>query len=146
MKKLLPLVISAALSGLYTTSALADTLAEIYSQAKENDPTLLNSAAQRDAAFEAINSSRSSLLPQINLTASYDLTRSDYEALGRSTRDSDRLAAGVSFSQELYNRSSWISLDTAEKTARRADSSYASAHQSLILRVAQANFDVLKAK
>lgn len=147
MKKLLPLVISAALSGLYTTSAFADTLAEIYSQAKDNDPTLLNAAALRDSAFEAINSSRSSLLPQINLTASYDYTDSNYEsASGNGTMDSNRLNAGVSFSQELYNRSSWISLDTAEKTARRADSAYAANQQELILRVSQAYFDVLKSK
>ena len=39
MKKLLPLFISAALGGL-STNALADTLADIYNQAKENDPTL----------------------------------------------------------------------------------------------------------
>ncbi|EOW9552274.1 outer membrane channel protein TolC [Vibrio fluvialis] len=140
MKKLLPLLISATLGGLSTTAS-ADDLAQIYDQAKQNDPQLLSAAAQRDAAFEAINSSRSSLLPQINLTAGYNINRS-----GVDLRDSDKLSAGINFSQELYDRSSWVSLDTAEKQARQADAQYANSQQSLMLRVAQAYFDVLSAQ
>ncbi|WP_299685285.1 outer membrane channel protein TolC [uncultured Vibrio sp.] len=142
MKKLLPLFISAAIGSL-STSAFADTLAEIYDQAKQNDPQLLRSAAQRDAAFEAVTSSRSSLLPQINLTASYDINRGD--------RSDDRFnsnvwGAALGFTQELYQRSSWITLDTAEKTARQSDSAYAAQQQALILRVASAYFEVLRAQ
>ncbi|MBY7834879.1 outer membrane channel protein TolC [Vibrio fluvialis] len=140
MKKLLPLLISATLGGLSTTAS-ADDLAQIYDQAKQNDPQLLSAAAQRDAAFEAINSSRSSLLPQINLTAGYNINRSDVDL-----RDSNKLSAGINFSQELYDRSSWVSLDTAEKQARQADAQYANSQQSLMLRVAQAYFDVLSAQ
>ncbi|MBY7830078.1 outer membrane channel protein TolC [Vibrio fluvialis] len=140
MKKLLPLLISATLGGLSTTAS-ADDLAQIYDQAKQNDPQLLSAAAQRNAAFEAINSSRSSLLPQINLTAGYNINRSDVDL-----RDSDKLSAGINFSQELYDRSSWVSLDTAEKQARQADAQYANSQQSLMLRVAQAYFDVLSAQ
>ncbi|AQM18830.1 outer membrane channel protein TolC [Vibrio anguillarum] len=140
MKKLLPLFISAALGSL-SSSVWADTLTEIYNQAKENDPQLLSSAAQRDAAFEAVTSSRGDLLPQINLTAGYNINRSDIDA-----RESDKLTAGISFSQQLYQRSSWVSLDTAEKNARKADSAYAATQQGLILRVAQAYFEVLRAK
>ncbi|CAE6878640.1 COG1538 Outer membrane protein [Vibrio sp. B1REV9] len=147
MKKLLPLFISAAL-GSMSTSAWADSLAEIYDLAKQNDPQLLSVAAQRDAAFEAITSSRSALLPQINLTAGYNLTRGDREPDSgpKASTDQDVLSAGVGFSQELYNRASWITLDTAEKTARQADASYAATQQGLILRVAQAYFEVLRAQ
>lgn len=86
MKKLLPLFISAAL-GSMSTSAWADSLAEIYDLAKQNDPQLLSVAAQRDQAFEAINSSRSALLPQINLTAGYDIARgeTDYDKTHQSS-------------------------------------------------------------
>ncbi|EGQ8944251.1 efflux RND transporter outer membrane protein VpoC [Vibrio parahaemolyticus] len=149
MKKLLPLFISAALGGM-SSSAWADSLAEIYDLAKQNDPQLLSVAAQRDRAFEAITSSRSALLPQINLTAGYNLTRGDTDyddsALGKSSNDQDALTAGVSFSQTLYNRASWISLDTAEKSARQADATYAATQQGLILRVSQAYFEVLRAQ
>ena len=76
MRKLLPLVISAALGSL-SANAFADTLTEIYNQAITNDPTLLSAKASKDSAFEAINSSRATLLPQINLTASYDINRGE---------------------------------------------------------------------
>ncbi|ELB2776141.1 efflux RND transporter outer membrane protein VpoC [Vibrio parahaemolyticus] len=149
MKKLLPLFISAALGGI-SSSAWADSLAEIYDLAKQNDPQLLSVAAQRDRAFEAITSSRSALLPQINLTAGYNLTRGDTEydsnLISDVSNDSNALTAGVNFSQELYNRASWITLDTAEKSARQADAAYAAAQQGLILRVSQAYFEVLRAQ
>lgn len=146
---MLPLFISAALGGI-SSSAWADSLAEIYDLAKQNDPQLLSVAAQRDRAFEAITSSRSALLPQINLTAGYNLTRGDTEydsnLISDVSNDSNALTAGVNFSQELYNRASWITLDTAEKSARQADATYAAAQQGLILRVSQAYFEVLRAQ
>ncbi|CAV17426.1 outer membrane channel protein TolC [Vibrio sp. 10N.222.54.F12] len=147
MKKLLPLFISAAIGSL-SSSAFADTLAEVYDQAKQNDPQLLRSAAKRDAAFEAVTSSRSSLLPQINLNANYDINRGerDNDSSGTSNIDNNQWGVGVGFTQELYKRSSWITLDTAEKTARQADSAYAAEQQDLILRVATAYFEVLRAQ
>ncbi|MEZ8043014.1 outer membrane channel protein TolC [Vibrio sp. 10N.237.312.C02] len=147
MKKLLPLFISAAIGSL-SSSAFADTLAEVYDQAKQNDPQLLRSAAKRDAAFEAVTSSRSSLLPQINLNANYDINRGerDNDSSGTSNIDNNQWGVGVGFTQELYKRSSWITLDTAEKKARQADSSYAAEQQALILRVATAYFEVLRAQ
>lgn len=139
MRKLLPLFIGMAL-GSFSSLAAADDLAQIYNQAKENDPQLLRAAATKDAAFEAVNSSQSSLLPQIDLTAGYNILRSDEDL-----RENDRLTAGINLSQELYQQSSWVSLDIAEKTARQADSTYAAEQQGVILRVAQAYFDVLRA-
>lgn len=139
MKKLLPLFIGMAL-GSFSSLAAADDLAQIYNQAKENDPQLLRAAATKDAAFEAVNSSQSSLLPQIDLTAGYNILRSDEDR-----RDNDRLTAGINLSQELYQQSSWVSLDISEKNARQADSAYAAEQQNVILRVAQAYFDVLRA-
>ncbi|MEC7308285.1 outer membrane channel protein TolC [Vibrio gigantis] len=147
MKKLLPLFISAAIGSL-SSSAFADTLAEVYDQAKQNDPQLLRSAAQRDAAFEAVTSSRSDLLPQINLTANYDINRGDRDTSGQgsSSIDNNTWGAAIGFTQELYQRSSWITLDTAEKSARQADSAYAAEQQALILRVATAYFEVLRSQ
>lgn len=139
MRKLLPLFIGMAL-GSFSSLAAADDLAQIYNQAKENDPQLLRAAATKDAAFEAVNTSQSSLLPQIDLTAGYNIVRSDLDR-----NENDRLTAGISLSQELYQQSSWVSLDIAEKSARQADSAYAAEQQGVILRVSQAYFDVLRA-
>lgn len=142
MKKLLPIFISAALGSLSAT-ATADSITEIYNLAKQNDPQLLSAAASREAAFEAVNSSRSTLLPQINLTAGYDIARNNEDRLGR---ESNVLSAGVGFTQELYQRSSWVNLELAEMSARQVDSTYAAQQQELILRVSQAYFEVLRAQ
>ncbi|OLQ72353.1 outer membrane channel protein TolC [Photobacterium proteolyticum] len=136
MKKLLPLIISVAL-GSFSQAALADDLADIYQQAKQNDPQLLRAAADKDAAFEAINSSRSALLPQIDLAAGYNVSRMD--------GDTDGFNGGLTLSQSLYNRSSWVSLDITEKQARQRDAAYATTQQALILRVSDAYFAVLRA-
>ncbi len=140
MKKLLPIIISLAI-GAISQSASADDLAQIYQQAKQNDPQLLKAAADKDAAFEAINSSRSTLLPQINLSAGYNT----YFLDSKDGRDNG-FNAGVTLSQSLYNRASWVGLDIAEKQARQSDASYAVTQQGLILRVSTAYFNVLKAK
>ncbi len=142
MKKLLPFLISAALGSLSATAS-ADSITEIYDLAKQNDPQLLSAAATREAAFEAVNSSRSTLLPQINLTAGYDIARTSAD---RPERESNVLSAGVGFTQELYQRSSWVNLELAEMNARQVDSTYAAQQQGLILRVSQAYFEVLRAQ
>ncbi|SHO56111.1 outer membrane channel protein TolC [Vibrio quintilis] len=140
MKKRLHLCIGIALSSI-VTSVWADTLADIYELAKHNDTQVLRAAAERDAAYEAIQSTRGDLLPQINLSAGYNITNSDI-----TSGDSSRFTGDVTLSQTLYNRSSWINLDTAEKSARQVDSQYASIQQNLILRVSNAYFEVLRAK
>lgn len=88
------------------------------------------------------------MLPQINLTANYDINRGDRDTsgVGNSSIDNNTWGAAIGFSQELYQRSSWITLDTAEKTARQSDSAYAAEQQALILRVATAYFEVLRAQ
>ncbi|GEA50550.1 outer membrane channel protein [Vibrio inusitatus NBRC 102082] len=139
MKKALSILVSATLAGL-SLPAMAENLADVYNQAKNSDPTLLRSAAQRDEAFESVTSSRSTLLPQINLTAGYNYGESYFGA------EDNAFTAGIGLSQELYQRSSWVTLETAEKNARQADSAYAAQQQDLILRVATAYFEVLRAQ
>lgn len=134
--KITPLILLAIAS-----SVKADTLTEIYDLAKQNDPQLLKASAQRDSAFEAINSTRSALLPQIDLTAGYAYQDSDRHITDGSTTD---LSLGLS--QSIYDRSSWIALTISEKSAREADARYASTQQQVIYNVAEAYFNVLRAE
>ncbi|MGF1708809.1 outer membrane channel protein TolC [Enterovibrio baiacu] len=140
MKKLLPLFIGVAL-GTVAPLASADDLIQVYEQAKQSDPQLLQAAATKDAAFAAVDTNRGTLLPQINLNAGYNLSRNSNDSI----TDSNLLTAGVDVSQELFSQNSWINLDIAEITARQADATYAAEQQSLILRVSTAYFDVLRA-
>ncbi|PMO54302.1 outer membrane channel protein TolC [Vibrio breoganii] len=122
-------------------TAFADSLSEVYGLAKKNDPQLLEAAAQRDTAFEAINSSRSNLLPIIDLTAGYA-----YEDSDRHTTDGSSTSVTLGLSQSIYDRSSWISLTIAEKNARQVDANFAVTQQSVIYSVTEAYFNVLRAE
>jgi outer membrane protein len=119
----------------------AESILDVYNTAKVSDPMLLQSKAQSEEAKEAINSTRSVLLPQLDLTAGYDYYNSD-----RPLLSSEQWRAGVQFSQEIYNPASWIHLEQAEKSAVRGGVMYAQAQQGLIIRVAEAYFNVLKAE
>ncbi|OOE82570.1 outer membrane channel protein TolC [Salinivibrio siamensis] len=140
MKKLLPLALSLAL-GSVSSAALADDLAQIYQQAKQSDPTLNQAAAERDAAFSAVDATRGTLLPQIALNAGYAITRNDSD----DQRDVNTTSADISLSQQIFKRDSWVNLDISEMQARQLDATYAAQQQGLMLRVAQAYFDVLRA-
>ncbi|WP_241908424.1 TolC family outer membrane protein [Vibrio lentus] len=134
--KITPLILL-AMSG----AVKADSLSEIYGLAKQHDPELLEAAAQRDSAFEAINSTRSNLLPQIDVTAGYV-----YQDTDRHEADGSSGNVNLGLVQSIYDRGSWISLNISEKTAREADARYAVTQQSVIYNITEAYFDVLSAK
>lgn len=147
MKKLLPLVISAVLG--VSHSAMAENVAQIYSQVKETNPTLLQAKADKDQAFEAINAADAANLPQITLAASstyIDNTSGDRLS---DTGYGDNLLANtatVSVSQSLFNRANWESSNIAEISARASDASYASTQQQLMYDTVDKYFDVLGAR
>lgn len=143
MKKLLPLFIGIAANTLSPIVG-ADDLIQVYEQAKKSDPTLLQAGATRDAAFAAIETRRGVLLPQINLSAGYNLSRNSKAAIN-GLSNTNTLSGGLDVTQELFNRNSWINLDIAEITARQADAVYAAQQQALILRLSDAYFNVLRA-
>nr|WP_235667814.1 TolC family protein [Candidatus Hamiltonella defensa] len=49
----------------------AENFLQVYRQAKSSNTDLRSAAAERDIAYEKINESRSSLLPQIGLSGVY---------------------------------------------------------------------------
>lgn len=129
------------LLAILSPSVLADSLSEVYNLAKQNDPQLIQAAAERESAFESINSTRSALLPQIDLTAGYQYQDSD-----RHTSDGSSTNVNLGLSQSIYDRSSWIALDISEMSARESDAQYAATQQAVIYKVTEAYFDVLKAE
>ncbi|CAM4052214.1 TolC family outer membrane protein [Vibrio neonatus] len=129
--------------------AAATNLSEVYSQAKISDTVVQTAKANKDAAFANVDAKRAPLLPQINLvgTAEGELGDHYYQAPGNKPySDGYTTGAKIVLDQDLYLRSSWIELGIAEKQARQADANYAAAQQELIMRSAQAYFDVLKAQ
>ena len=137
-KRLLTLIISFSLCG----SASAENLLDIYQQAQEKDPQLLEAKAQRDAAFEKINEAQAANLPQINLGA--DLS---YQKTNQDDKQTASIAgASLGLSQSIYRRSNWINSDITAKLATQSDVNYNYEKQSLIVNTANAYFSVLSAK
>ncbi|MEJ8679301.1 outer membrane channel protein TolC [Plesiomonas shigelloides] len=141
MKKILPILIGLSI-GSISMSSYADSLLDIYQQAKTNDPVLRKAAADRDGVVEQINQARASLLPQLNATGTADYSRSNFNTVN----EQNQTAAKLNLTQSLYDRANWVRLTQSEKKASQAEVNYAAAQQNLILRVANAYFGVLRAQ
>ncbi|CAI1155017.1 Outer membrane protein tolC precursor [Serratia entomophila] len=141
MKKLLPLLIGLSLSG-FSAMSQAENLLQVYKQARESNPDLRKTAADRDAAFEKINEARSPLLPQLGLSAGYTYTNGY-----RDSRDtnSNATSGSLALTQTIFDMSKWRQLTLQEKTAGISDVTFQTAEQTLILNTATAYFNVLKA-
>lgn len=127
----------------------ANTLLDIYELALVNDAQLKADQAARDAGLEYRYLSRANLLPQINATANYRKTESDTRdrLTPGPARNSDRTQTGwaISLDQPLFNMSSWYSYQQGIKLSEQAEAQFGADQQSLIVRVADAYFNVLRA-
>ncbi len=155
------------IASILSVNVMADNLLDIYRLAKDNDPTFLSSEAGRKASNERVNQSLSALLPQINASANY--SKSESKSSSRSSglftpdnqaippqnisnppsfNESDTTSTNfsVSLSQEIYNHSTWLNLKQAEKRALQSNVNHEGSKQNLIIRVAEAYFNVLAAK
>ncbi|WP_338884309.1 outer membrane channel protein TolC [Xenorhabdus sp. TH1] len=141
MKKLLSLFIAMNLVGFSTSSYAADLL-QIYQQAKETNPELLKAQADRNSVVEKINQARSSLLPQLGLSADVNYGKGFRNRVARNT-ESHGTSAGLQLTQTIFDMAKWNQLNQSEKNAGIADVNYQTAQQKLILDTAQAYFDVL---
>jgi outer membrane protein len=160
-----------ALSALMIASAFqvqADNLLDVYRLAQDSDPTFLASEAGTRASSERVNQSMAGLLPQIS--GSYSITESSRDSTGvttvigavddpstplvdeslprNSSSSSDTSSSGFSLqlTQQIYNHSTWLGLRQSEKQALQAKINHEGTKQSLIIRAAEAYFNVLAAK
>lgn len=138
MKKIIPLLIGLFLS----QSASAENLLQVYQQARTTNPELKSAYAEKEKAYAAISGSRASLLPQLGLNASYNLTHGYRDADDSNSKNGN---LGLSLSQTLFNYSSWKTLDITKKQASVQDIAYEAQEQTLILNTAVAYFNVLNA-
>lgn len=139
MKKTLTFLIGLVLS----QSVFAENLVQVYEQAKQTNPDLRSSLAEKDKAYSAISGSRASLLPQVGLSASYGVAHGRRDNSGVKTKSGSLYQVGVS--QSIFNFSNWKALDITKKQATIADISYQYQGQTLILNTSVAYFNVLKA-
>ncbi len=146
-----------SLALLFSTTAQAETLLDIYDKAKRNDPAIHEAEANMLAQMEAKPQARAALLPQLDASAGWQNTdidgTSSVPATGggelenvASVRDVDNSDWSINLTQTLFNTDQWRRLKKADKEVARAQIDYRVAQQELITRVAEAYFNVLAAQ
>jgi len=130
--------------------AFAADLLDVYRQAKAADTTYSAARATWAAAQERIPQARAGLLPLASATASTQYTdrsiRFRDETIPRANEDFGSTGVSLSVTQPLYRKQNSIAYDQAMTQVEQADTQLALAAQDLILRAAQAYFDVLLAQ
>ncbi len=121
-------------------------LLQVWQLALQRDPIYAASRASRNAEQELVPQARAQLLPYISASAAGEV---DNTRRRRGLDDSATQQRGLwalSLSQPVIDISAWGQLQRADYIARAADVAQAQAYQDLILRVAEAYFNVLAAQ
>lgn len=138
-------------SFLLPAAAAAQGLLEVYRDAKGYDAQFAAARHALAAALEKLPQGRALVLPTLNLSANRTDSRIDSEPRAGSlatpfVRDVRSYGYTLSFSQPILRMQNFIQYDQAEYQVKQAEAQFGQAAQDLILRVAQAYFDVLAAQ
>ena len=132
--------------------AAAEDLSSLYRSALDNDPRYRAAEANRAALQERIPQARAGLLPQLSATASRN--RNENEVVTDSTivarpaghAEYRSKEYALNLTQPVYNAAALAALRQAHAEARRGEAEYAAARQDLMLRLAEAYFQLLLAQ
>jgi outer membrane protein len=129
-------------------TSLADTLTGIYESAVQNDPVLRAARANFNADRENKNIARGALLPQLSISGDYTQSElndsSPIFGMG-GLIDSDTTSYSASLNQAIFDMPSWYSFQSGKALSESARAQFAADQQSLIIRVSDAYFNVLRA-
>jgi outer membrane protein len=137
--------------------AFGADLLQIYRAAEDNDPVYAAARSALDAGREKLPQGLAGLLPSLAFSANTNWNDNE-QSLGDipgnlfgSLPGGDRQrfnAHGyqLSLSQPLFHWQNWLAYDQAKFQVAEAEAHFAQARQDLILRVAQAYFDLLFAE
>jgi len=129
-------------SGLALGAQAADLL-DIYRAAQTQDAVFAGARAAQQAGQEKLTQGRALLMPSVNLNA--NTTYNDVNAPYGASRYNNH-GYGVSVVQPLFREQNWAAYNQSELQVAIADAQFRGAQQDVILRSAQAYFDVLIAQ
>jgi outer membrane protein len=146
--------LAASLALAVPVAARAQSLLELYEAARSYDAAFLAASAQAASAEFRAAQTGALRLPTVGLTASSTRSGNHYPSDVKVPGSQESLpntyatasASRLSARQPLYNRVNSNSISQAEKSYEAALTDLETAEQDLILRVAQAYFDVLAAQ
>ena len=143
-----------ALAAALPSMAAAVDLGEVYERARGYDATIKAAEFDLESARQQLPLARSAFKPQLSaggdLTYGYLDAEGSGAALGGGDGDDEETytSSGLSLSasQTLFNRANASLVDQADLSAQQAEAQFLASVQTLILRVASAYFDVLRAE
>ncbi|HEX7558564.1 MAG TPA: TolC family outer membrane protein [Usitatibacter sp.] len=124
-------------------SASAADLLTVYRDAQLSDPVYQSARAQYAATLEKLPEARAGYLPLIAASASVFRNNVDLQIARNVTYDNHVYA--LTLSQPIFRLQNWIAIGQAKQQVLQAEALLVGAQQDLMLRVAQAYFDVLLA-
>ena len=137
---LAPLMLAAGLCG----AAQAQGLTTLWEAARAYDATYLAARAQAEAAEYAAAQANALALPTLNANLKGVSTQVD---LPRGlSGDNNALQSGLNGRMPLFNKANQATIEQAQRSLVASKAQLESAEQDLIIRLAQAYFDVLSAK
>jgi len=151
MTKLKPLqLLLAAVLGASATAQAADLL-ETFHAAQSNDPVFAAARAAQQAGQEKLSQGRATLLPTVTLNANSTFNDQTMQYRGAAPFPGGNYrynssGYGVTVVQPLFRQQNWLAYTESELQVVQAEAQFKIAEQDLILRVAQAYFDVLIAQ
>lgn len=136
---------------LLASPLFAADLMQVYREAQDNDSTYAAARATLDAGRERMPQGRAGLLPSLTLSGNTvwndNTLDSRSQTLPSNLKNQRYNSNGyqVTLSQPLFRWQNWVTYDQSKMQVAQAEGNFAQARQDLILRVAQAYFDVLYA-
>ncbi len=127
---------------LITQTTFAADLIQVFRQALTADPQLKMAKSNQLAIQQNIPINRAALLP--GLSGAGQLMQQSASSFSNISTNTSTLSLDVS--QPVFNAAHWLNYKVAKINSKAAEASYGAAVQDLIIRTAQAYFDVLQAQ
>lgn len=151
--KTLPRLIAALLAPVALTTYMplsqAEDLIQIYQLALDSDPVLGAQQSAVEASGYNRRQSYAAYRPNINFGINYNDTNQDTTASATSflrANNNTTTSYSLTLRQALYRKDLLSGIDQARAAERKVNAELQSAYQSLIVRVAEAYFNVLAAR
>ena len=144
MKKLVCLLFTPLLA----SPLWAVDLMQIYREAQANDATYAAARSTLEAGRERTPQARAGLLPTIGISGNTQWNENEISLRRSSTTDNVKFNSNgytLTLTQPLFRWQNWVAYDQSKFQVAQAEATFVQAGQDLILRVAQAYFDVLYA-
>jgi outer membrane protein len=138
-------LVPALLMSISLQAVATEDLLSIYSKALTEDRILAAARALDDANQQLKNQGIAALLPDV-LLQGYTTQNDRRDRINHTSEDYNSHGYTLSLQQPVFNLAAWFGFKQALSITRQSSLALAAEEQSLILRVAQAYFNVLRAE